>query len=359
MNAQKFSTLDEALKDAEKHKLPKGLLLGNGFSQECCLANEIQNVFNYSSLLGVISDEKISDAHTVGELFQHLGTCDFEHVLHQLNVARTNQGIIDLFLDNDSKVQEIINHQIKSIRLGLANSISKIHPKHQYDKISNESYNACAKFIKKFEYIFTMNYDLLLYWAQMNDNELKSMLVDGFWNVINEKNYWDIKMQDNLFHYAKCIYYLHGALHLFTDSKDETDQLPYKIKKSKDNWLIHDIKEQISNGSMPLCVTEETAGYKMDRIYKNHYLTHCYQELLEKEGAIFTFGVSFKHDEHIINALKSNKKIIKIYVGILDNDTQPLAKAQNVLGKSKSIVSYNSSHSHPWGKRSCCADDNK
>lgn len=342
MNIPSF---EETLKDANGDK--KFVLLGNGFSQECCKANNIDNVFNYPSLLEVIAQEKISETHTIGELFNHLETTDFEFVLYQLNQARIYRGIIELFMDSKSDVHNNMQREAEAIRGGLANAIMQIHPSHQYDKVNDQSYEACSKFINNFDSVYTLNYDLLIYWAQMKAPELKSKLVDGFWNVINEKNYWDANMKENLFDYAKNIYYLHGALHLFIEK--ENDQLPYKVKSNDGRWLLTEIRQQITNGHMPICVTEGSSGHKLDKIYKNEYLKHCYQSLIEEEGSLFTYGVSFNNDEHILNAIKSNRNIKNIYVGVLEYDSSPFERAKRIMGDKKSVKSFNATKVLPWG----------
>lgn len=101
-------------------------------------------------------------------------------------------------------------------------------------------------------------------------------------------------------------------------------------------------------GHIPLCITESSPGHKLDRIFKNQYLTHCYQSLLNCEGSLFTFGVSFENDDHILNAIKSNKKIKTVYVGVQEDNQLPLQKIETVL-KRKRVVGYNSTHTCPWG----------
>ena len=353
-----LNTFGEALEDAKKENQKIGLLLGNGFSQECCFVNNFsdQKSFSYVSLLEIVSKQNITSSVTVGELFDILETKDFEHVLRKLNDAKICQNITRLFHGRkDADFHSVCDHAISKVRESLIDAIRKMHPDHQYERISKVSYKACADFIRNFDRVFTVNYDLLLYWAQMNDKELSDDFADCFCNKINEKIFFDSKLCANIFSRKNTlphpIYYLHGALHLFTQL--EQNEVPYKITAPQEEGkhLLENIKNEVKKNCLPLYVSEGEASHKLSVIYNNPYLKRCYDALLNKmEGVIFTYGISFEHDEHIINALKGNKRLKKIYLGVYDEKPAYFNKLREKFGKGDEVILYDSRDVYPWGK---------
>lgn len=55
------------------------------------------------------------------------------------------------------------------IKDALVTAIAKRHPDRPYD-ITKEQYAACRSFLRRFDHIFTPNYDVLLYWTLMQDD---------------------------------------------------------------------------------------------------------------------------------------------------------------------------------------------
>ena len=167
-----FNTIQDAFNHMDPSRRPI-LLVGNGFSRECCKANDVDDVFSYSRLFNQIESIRLVNINkTIGDIFKCLATEDFEYVLHALNQVKVNQSIIEL-VSADKKISDDLSEIIRVIKTSLADAILKIHPLNQYEKISKDSYSACGTFLKQFSHIYTINYDLFLYWAQMNEPELK------------------------------------------------------------------------------------------------------------------------------------------------------------------------------------------
>lgn len=280
-------------------------------------------------------------------------TVDFEYVLSVLNQVKINQSIAEIFSEQ-ATISDKLKKQIDDIKGLLADSVLTIHPRNQYESIKHNSYVECAKFLNIFNHIYSLNYDLLLYWAHMNNNDLRKNLKDGFWDKIAEKSYFDLNFENNLWPNCKAILYLHGGLHLFLHSA--TSRLPYKIICKDGNSLLYEIKKEIQTGKLPLCITEGAPELKLDKIYQNEYLSSCYSSFSNSEGVLVTYGVSFTNDSHILSAIKNNEKIKSVYVGIHKKNYEPFEKVKTLLNSTnKKVWCYNSDQTHPWGRQKMSA----
>jgi hypothetical protein len=147
--------------------------------------------------------------------------------------------------------------------------------------------------LKNFHSIFTLSYDLLLYWVIVHDATKEfsdgfglGQEVDGF-RTMGEG--------------ASCnTRYLHGALHLFLGPHRE-------IRKRivTNTTIVSDITDTIRRTrQLPLFVAEGSSGQKLARINSVPYLHDCYEVLHHLSGAIFIFGHSAREeDRHIYDAI--------------------------------------------------------
>ncbi len=116
--------------------------------------------------------EKISQA--IPNLFESVSTFDFEHIMQILThfvVAGRSYGV-DKELLMQSKQDEDALKQI------LVEAITRNHPDDP-SCISDDQYSSCFEFLSNFISIYSLNYDLLLYWVVMNSLD-KLKLKDGF-----------------------------------------------------------------------------------------------------------------------------------------------------------------------------------
>ena len=110
-----------------------------------------------------------------------------------------------------------------------------------------EQYTSCRQFLSHFDgHIYTLNYDLLLYWTLMQDElkpELKSD--DGFRDVEEgSADYvvWDVQNSG-----MQRIHYLHGALHIF----DAGAELKKFVWSKTDIALVDQIRPLVGNSPLP------------------------------------------------------------------------------------------------------------
>lgn len=257
----------------------RAVLIGNGFS-----IAQAGGQFAYSSLLercGLEADSPIRN------VFRVLETVDFEAVMHALEHAAQ---IETAYGDNQRSKQ--FQDDAAAVREALIHAVREVHPGIQFD-IPEAQREACAAFLNNFQSIFTLNYDLLLYWVILK--AARANHSDGF-GLGEELAGFRTFRPD-----AYCTtYYLHGALHLFLDS-----QLEMQKRVVTKATIIDDIESTIRRrGQLPLFVAEGKASQKLARINSVPYLRHCYEALNELEGSLFVFGHSAAdNDRHIYDAI--------------------------------------------------------
>lgn len=290
----KIHTFDHVI-DATKNDR-RSLLIGNGFSAR---------FFNYKNLL---DKSNIKEGDPLFSLFVQMGTVDFEAVIDMLE----NASQVERAYDNLNSASLFSDDAIR-LRSELVNSIRETHPKHR-DDISDHFESARA-FLNLFHKYYTLNYDLLLYWIQLNTKGYS----DGF-GLGEEKDGFRGPFKAH----AHCnTYNLHGGLHLFLDEVGEVQKC-----LMSDTGVIDAIATQIiEERRLPIYVAEGTWTAKMAKINSVAYLRHCYNCLEESNGSFFVFGHSAAmNDKHIYKAI-FNSNVNHVYFGvynITDNEIKEL-----------------------------------
>lgn len=283
-------TFEEALKAvrAAKHK---HLLLGNGFS----IALK-PDIFTYGSLYGNADFSKVPHAKKV---FDALKTQDFEVVIRQLQDATAIAG---LYRPRDTKLVSELQADATAIKDALVAAIASRHPDRPFD-ITSAQYAGCRKFLSNFEHIFTLNYDVLLYWALMQDevDELDLRPDDGFRHPESDPQApWVSWQQGN----SATVSYLHGALHLFDAGTEITK---YTWSKT-DKPIIEQIRASLDEEKYPLFVSEGTSASKWERILHAAYLHKAHRSFesccSSSGNAIVVHGHSLDHnDDHVLRCI--------------------------------------------------------
>jgi hypothetical protein len=350
-------TFHECLERAAQHEGNKHILLGNGFSMELN-----KNTFSYTALHEkALSLLKGEDKEKTAQLFNQANSSDFELVLKQINNAI---NLIKIECPQNTEILKKLKYRYEKIRDCLIETISKNHPSRP-SEIEDWQYDACQKFIKNFKNIYTINYDLTLYWALMHnyiENSTTNFIKeysDGFsfsQNLDETYVVWDIKQGE-----APKLQYLHGALHIF-DSGDEIIKYTWK---NTGEALVDQIKESIDNKIFPIFISEGTAENKISRIQHSSILSKGYRSLSSIGGTLFTFGFSFSdNDQHIIDAI-FNSKIKNLFIGVhqgkipqmLANKIKEAEKKRRSNKSRKSIARnkdinieyYNTDTAKAWG----------
>lgn len=285
-------SFDEALGRAEEIHKKTHLLLGNGFS----IAARPES-FRYGRLL----EEADLDVLSVsGEgLFANEETTDFEAVIRAL---RTTARMIDFYETRDRKLAKRLVADAESLKGVLAATLANKHPDY-VGAISDDEYQAVRRFLGHFERFYTLNYDLLLYWALMQDFEPQVRHDDGFradpddpdapWVAWNDYN-----------QYGQNVYFVHGGLHLYVD-RATLRKLTFK---RTDVPLMGQIRDQLDDGVFPLVVTEGTSEEKHAAILRHGYLAKSLRSLASCEGSLFIHGHSLDpNDRHVLRGIIEGK----------------------------------------------------
>jgi Domain of unknown function (DUF4917) len=254
------------------------VLLGNGFS-----IAQGGGHFLYANLLEVC---KLPSDSPIRKVFEKLRVYDFEVVMRALEEA----AHIEIAYGDEAKAEQFWNDST-IVRDALIAAIREVHPGIRFE-IPDAQCEACGKFLMRFDRIFTLNYDLLLYWVVLAATR---GFQDGFGLGDGIDGFRTFSLG------ANCnTYYLHGALHLFLDPK--LDTVKRVLTGSK---IIDDIAATIRERSQsPLIVAEGTAAQKISKIKSVPYLHHCYDALASVSGSLFIFGHgASSKDAHIYDAI--------------------------------------------------------
>jgi hypothetical protein len=136
----------------------RSLLLGNGFSAR---------YFSYRSLLDKAGLKKDDPVRV---LFDRLKTVDFERVVDALEGASE----VEMAYGNIEHAKQLLADADR-VREALVHAIRGTHPAHRED--IEEVIPSCIAFLSWFDELFTLNYDLLLYWVSLSDD---ARFPDGF-----------------------------------------------------------------------------------------------------------------------------------------------------------------------------------
>lgn len=291
----------QAIKEIDKYK-HKHLILGNGFS-----ISLRPDIFTYGSLLDSANFDK---APHVGDLFKNIGTQDFELVIKHLIDSAL---VVSIYQPDNSELIGQLKSDAEIVKDALVTAIAKRHPDRPYD-IKPEQYKSCRSFLSIFSHIYTLNYDVLLYWALMHSDvdDLKLNPDDGFRHPEREEIY--VTWQQSQ---SATVRYLHGALHLF-DSGAEV--VKYTWSKA-DIPIVEQVRTALSENKYPLFVAEGTMESKLDKIMHNAYLHKSLRSLescAENSNSCFVvFGHSLTdNDEHVLKCIgrgRAGKMLVSVY----------------------------------------------
>lgn len=291
-------TFDEALGDSERYNR-RHLLLGNGFSIACR-----PNIFAYGKLFEQADFSKISP--TAKYAFTALKTQDFERVIKTLRDA---SAVVNAY--GSHALAEVLAADADRLRELLVQTIAASHPEWP-GELTEAEYRSCRAFLHHFVTIYTLNYDLLLYWVKMHvDEGQRPSSDDGFRTPTDDLASAYVVWEPEQSH-DQNMWFLHGALHVF-DSGTEIQKYTWKNTGVR---LVDQIRDALSHDYFPLFVSEGTSAEKYERIRHNDYLAKGYRSFSEIQGALFVFGHSLaENDDHYLRRIEKGK-LAHLYVGL-------------------------------------------
>ncbi len=278
-------------------KARTNILLGNGFSIG------VHPLFSYASLRQVAVDNGYLTDKDI-ELFNKFNTSDFERLMRLLLDAMEVNRILGI---EDS----LLEKRYRTMRDALVKSVETIHP--SYDDVRQYWLEAVAAELKTYCKVFTTNYDLLLYWA-LGSTEFRGF-TDFFWSgklrfdSLNVEK-WDEGVVE--------VYYLHGALFIFSDATTI-----YKLKRTMVNRLQDHIRSFIRwRRTLPLFVSEGDWRQKINAITRSPYLTFAFNSFNRIQRGLVIYGHSLdaKSDAHILGAINQNSNLEVVAISIFTKD---------------------------------------
>ena len=298
MNDEKLKSWEEIKQDIEKDIKNKelsdttGILIGNGFS--CAVWENFKEPSLYKKACDQ-SEHPLSNEEQ--DLFTALKTKNFERVLLALSTARM---INDKILKEDYPV---IKERYESIKSALGYAVNSVHIPWK-DATGSGVLNKIRKELLNYPFVYTTNYDLLIYWAVMSEEKGKGFK-DYFFQS-NDNNYFDISNTE-IHGDATKILYLHGGLHLERNTSGQTIKRKYEEKTK----LLDSFGKKSSGGqeeTLPLLIAEGDAEDKLKSIYSSDYLSFAYAQFAQHKGALVVFEHSLgDSDQHILDAIKRAK----------------------------------------------------
>ena len=317
----------EALQWASRSVGNKHVLLGNGFGMSYDPTR-----FAYDALAKRASDlNLLSDS--VINLMNHLETTDFERTMRAIDAAINTLKVLAPY-ENEMLIENL-RALVDELREALAQSVAGLHPDRPYD-IDEARYRSVRRFLSPFSKIYTVNYDLLLYWALMQEIEDGTGLHparahdDGFRASRNDDDptvVWNIYDP-----FSQSVYYLHGALHLYLGD----DDLRKLTWVRTDMPLIDQTRIQLSAGRYPHYVAESESSRKLDRINRSAYLSRGLRSLSSIGGSLTIYGHSLdSNDDHVLEAIVRSR-VSRIVVSLYGDSTTD--DNRRVIAAGRSLV---------------------
>lgn len=350
-------TFANAIDDSEQFS-KRHLLLGNGFSIACRA-----DIFHYGSLFG---QADFSNVPEVVAVFDALRTQDFEAAIRALeNAAKILPAYV---AHGDEAIATMLKHAA-ALKEILVQTIAGNHP-HIPSDIPDDKFWACRRFLSHFlagdkpGCVFTLNYDLLLYWTLMHDDmpfddQIDLGINDGFGNDEDDPDADYVVWQGETNAHSACVLFLHGALHLF-DSGKELQKYTW-VRKGVP--LVDQAREALARDEYPLFVAEGTSAQKKTKIRHNAYLYQGFKQFTanvqQGKHCMFIFGHSLaENDDHILKRIGKGR-LKKLYVGIygdpLDAVNQTIMQRAQALAGLRhekwplEVAFYDATSASVWG----------
>lgn len=291
------------------------LLIGNGASIA------IDKRFIYDSLLEYAEEHQFL-THDVNMLFDFFGTSDFEFILRLVWQASNVNRSLQI---NDDKTHAAYLR----VRNCLIQTIRAIHP--QYHEVASHIPNI-YDFIKNFNTILSLNYDLILYWAVMYGNEINyhHTLKDCFVYGGFDCNWERFRVPIHIDKTVTLIFYPHGNLIL---ARDKTES-EFKLSSHGERLLEDILTAWQSEKCIPLFVCEGDTQQKIKAIEGSNYLSVIYREVYKKIGdklVVYGWGM-WGQDEYIIKQI-AQSGVKHIAVSVYEHNQEYCREVVNKINK--------------------------
>lgn len=312
------------------------LILGNGASMA------IHAGFGYSSLREAAED-KGHITPQVADIFRAFDTNDFELVLRRLWEAT----LVNKALGVEPGRVELAYQQV---RAALISTVRDIHISHEDAK---RHFAPMFQFMKSFDTVFSLNYDLLVYWAMMaSQDELGKWFKDGFQKGGVFREDWETLRKPFGAGGTTLVFYPHGSL--LTARREDYTEGKLTLPPGGGATLLDRILELWETGSAsPLFVSEGTAERKKKSIANSNYLSRVFREALPNPGdslVIYGWAIS-EQDEHILAQLRrAGPALRRVAVSVYGGSQASAQQAEDALADIgvKGVLFFDAESSGCW-----------
>jgi len=286
------------------------LLVGNGASIA------LHESFNYKSLLAKARANHLITGR-VKTAFDHFDTTDFEYVLNMLWHAHHLNNALGV---NENKT----TIAYLNVRRALIRAVKLVHPEHSEVLPKLDLF---ADFLRHFDTVLSLNYDLLLYWARMHGQEQDESVTfkDCFLPTGFDPNWRRLRKPIPPAKRSTLVFYPHGNLALVADlqgnerkvfvstaanllqqiqqSWESEDYAPVFVSEGRPQQALG-VRAIAGEYAAPVFVSEGRPQQKLSAIYRSNYLATVYNEALPDAGvSLAVFGWRFGDaDDHILHA---------------------------------------------------------
>lgn len=248
------------------------ILLGNGASIA------VSPSFGYGSLLDHAQRAGLLGVD-VQQLFGSFGTSDFELILRLVwqasNVNRSLQ------IPDNRTHQAYLN-----VRECLIQAVRDVHP--AYDLVSGHL-PSMYQFLKGFDTVISLNYDLLVYWTMTYGLDIQDghLFKDCFLGSGMFDDAWQRFRAPYRERTNTLVFYPHGSLALCRTVVEQE----FKIHNAGEGLLEAILAEWRSERVVPLFVSEGTMLQKVSSIQNSYYLSTVYREVLTPRVTILVVPI--------------------------------------------------------------------
>ncbi|WP_028869644.1 DUF4917 family protein [Psychromonas arctica] len=312
------------------------LIVGNGASMAVSKKFGYKSLFEEASKLGHLTN-------SVQKVFQSFDVDDFELVLRRLWEAK--------LVNKALKIESVkVEESYQKVRTALIATVRDIHVSY-HD--AEEHLEHIYKFMKPFNKVVSLNYDLIVYWAAMYGNHVlgrwfKDCFTPSRFSGDDWKGYSEPYGADG----ATLFFYPHGNLVLHHYEFSSVKKI---TTRGMDNLLDSILEKWEKKDLAPAFVCEGIQESKQQSISSCDYLEKIFYEVLpnlEQNLVIYGWAMA-EQDGHLLEQI-SKSKPQKVAVSVYQNDQVFMGKIKKQLkdiGVEK-VLFFDSQSAGAWNQPS-------
>ncbi|EGT7920581.1 DUF4917 family protein [Salmonella enterica] len=313
------------------------ILLGNGASMA------VSPRFGYGSLL-----EHVTQSESLEEdacrLFDFFKTKDFELILRIVWQASNVNKSLEI---EDARTHEAYLR----IRECLIQAVRDVHPEHH--EISGQL-PYLYDFLKRFDTVISLNYDLIVYWAVAygldipDRHKFKDCFLGG---GVFAEDWQRLRTSYDNEQSSTLVFYPHGSL-IFCRNCVEQER---KIHIRGAGLLESILQRWQSEEVVPLFVSEGTHEQKVNAIQSSFYLSTVYREVLAepRENLVILGWGMGEHDVHLLKRM-AGSGIQRVAVSVFRRDQAYCNRAslliKETLGRNTLVDFFDSESPSCWNQ---------